>query len=430
VLVADTSRATRPDAAGDVSAIAAQILDDRLLPASPRPLAVAFSGGGDSLALLLAAEAWARRRDRKLLALTVDHRLQPQSRAWTDACAATAARLGVRFEALAWDGGKPAQGLPAAARAARHRLLAAAARRAGARVILIGHTADDLLEASAMRQAGSTTPDPRAWSPSPSWPQGRGVFLLRPLIGVRRAAIRRWLSGRGEGWIDDPANDDPRFARARARRDLSPDATPATPPPPLELELARQCSAGPSGGLSIARAALRQAPPEAARRLVALASVCAGGGSRTPARSAVDRVLALLGGEADVTATLAGARIEADGQEVNFRRESGEAGRGGLSPVALHAHQPAVWDGRFELTTTREGLEVRALAGLSRRLPEAQRRALAALPVRARPGLPVVADASGAVSCPLLDNTADLVVRSLVHDRLLAAAGLVEREPA
>ncbi|RAK61677.1 tRNA lysidine(34) synthetase TilS [Phenylobacterium hankyongense] len=405
------------------------MLDERLLAAGPRPLAVAFSGGGDSLALLLAAEAWARRHGRELLALTVDHRLQPQSRAWTEACAATAARLGVRFEALAWEGEKPAQGLPAAARAARHRLLAAAARRAGARVILIGHTADDRLEVKAMRQAGSTTPDPRVWSPSPSWPEGRGVFLLRPLIGVRRAAIRRWLSARGEGWIDDPANDDPRFARARARRDLGPDAAPIGAAAPAPLELARHCRAGPSDGLSIARTALRQASLETAHRLVALAAVCAGGGDRTPGRGALDRVLALLRGDADVTATLAGARIEADGREVRFLREAGETARGGLSPVALRADEPAVWDGRFELTATRDGLEARALAGLSRRLPDAQRRALAALPAPARPGLPVVVDASGAVSCPLLADEGGVIVRSLVQDRLLAAAGLVEREP-
>ena len=160
------------------------ILDRRLRPESRRPVAVAFSGGGDSLALLLAAAEWSGAAGRDLLVLTVDHQLQPDSAAWTRACATTAARLGVTFRALSWTGEKPATGLAAAARTARHGLLADAARAAGARVVLMGHTADDILEARLMRARGSTTPEPREWSPSPAWPEGRGVFLLRPLLGL------------------------------------------------------------------------------------------------------------------------------------------------------------------------------------------------------------------------------------------------------
>ena len=193
------------------------ILDRRLRAASPAPLAVALSGGGDSLALLLLVKAWARARARRVCALTVDHRLNPDSADWTAFCGETAARLGVDFQALAWTGEKPATGLPAAARAARHALLADAARDAGAKVLLMGHTADDLAESAAMREDGSTVADAREWSPSPAWPEGRDLFILRPLLGVSRAALRAHLREAGETWIDDPANDDVRFARARAR---------------------------------------------------------------------------------------------------------------------------------------------------------------------------------------------------------------------
>ena len=187
---------------------------------------MALSGGGDSLALLLAATEWARSAGRRLTVLTVDHGLRAESAAWTAACAATARRLGHPFRALAWTGAKPAAGLPAAARTARHALLAEAARAAGARVILMGHTADDALEARLMREAGSTTPEAREWAPSPAWPQGRGVFLLRPLVSLRRAEIREWLTARGERWIDDPANEDATYARPRARQALGRGAMP------------------------------------------------------------------------------------------------------------------------------------------------------------------------------------------------------------
>ena len=182
------------------------------------PIAVAVSGGGDSLAALLAAKAWADRHGRRVLALTVDHGLQPQSAAWTRfAAGETAARLGADFRALTWDGPKPCAGLPAAARRARHRLIAEAARRAGARVVVFGHTADDILEAELMKAEGARLGGLREWAPSPVWPQGRGVFLLRPLLELRRAAIRDVLLQAGETWIDDPANEDPRSTRARAR---------------------------------------------------------------------------------------------------------------------------------------------------------------------------------------------------------------------
>src|SRR4029078_1522667 len=92
------------------------VLAPRLNRKHPRPLAVALSGGGDSLALTLIADAWARGAGRELLILTVDHGLQPQGRAWADTCAAIGPLLGRPFRLLVWAGDKPATGLPAAAR--------------------------------------------------------------------------------------------------------------------------------------------------------------------------------------------------------------------------------------------------------------------------------------------------------------------------
>ena len=76
----------------------------RLEPGARRPLAVALSGGGDSLALTLIADAWARRAGRDLVVLTVDHGLQAASADWTQACRAHAERLALPFRSLAWDG--------------------------------------------------------------------------------------------------------------------------------------------------------------------------------------------------------------------------------------------------------------------------------------------------------------------------------------
>jgi tRNA(Ile)-lysidine synthase len=397
------------------------ILDRRLRPESRRPVAVAFSGGGDSLALLLAADAWAETVGRELLVLTVDHRLQPDSEAWTEACAATAERLGMAFQPLAWTGEKPTTGLSAAARAARHRLLADAARAAGASVVLMGHTADDILEARLMRTRGSTASEPREWSPSPAWPEGRGVFLLRPLLGLRRAGIRDWLVARGERWIDDPANESPLSLRAQARRaiggggaDPGPTSEPAAAAP-----LARACRPDAAAGLHAPRRDIAAAAPGVAARFLSAACLCAAGTSRPPPREAALRLAERLAGPDGFVTTLAGARIEADGETVRFLREAGEAARGGLRPLILGAGETAVWDGRFEITAAR-AMEVRAALGLRQALSPADQDALVALSAGARDTVPVVVGEDG----PRL-----AVATPMALERLLAACGAVEIEP-
>lgn len=397
------------------------ILTRRLRADSAAPVAVAVSGGGDSLALALIAAEWAAEHGRRLLLLNVDHGLQMASRQWADFCRDLAIRLNADFRALAWTAEKPTSGIPAAARAARHRLLADAAREAGASVILIGHTAGDRAEAAAMRQAGSTVPDPREWSPSPAWPEGRGVFLLRPLIGAGRDAIRDWLAARGERWIEDPANQDARYARARVRTAGATDTPALQSTDGRTAALAREVRTDAAGVLSLSRSRLG----EDAAAFVAMACLCAAGTTRPPRSERLARLTTLLASDAPVSATLAGARIEADESEVRFLREAGEASRGGLSDQTIHGL--GVWDGRFEIAADRP-VQVRRLGGLATRLAKAEHTALAAIPARARPTLPLIIDAER-VTCPVLAEAPGVTARPLAYDRLLAASGAVAVEP-
>lgn len=385
----------------DLEQAVGTVLDRRLLTGCERPVAVALSGGGDSVALLLTAAEWAKRAGRGLVVLTVDHRLRPQSAEWTQACAATAGRLALPFRALAWDGAKPVTGLPAAARAARHRLLADAARGAGARVILMGHTADDRLEARLMREAGSTTPDPREWAPSPAWPEGRGVFLLRPLLDVRRADIRAWLDARGERWIEDPANADVAYARPRARQALARGAEPSVG---AQARSARDlCLASrprSDGGFEVGRASLLAADASALKRFLSAACLCAAGTQRPPRSDSLARLAARIEAGAPFAASLAGARVEVEAIQVRFLREPGEAARGGLAPLRLQAGETAVWDGRFDVSVSRAAT-------------------IQATPRTARPM--AIGDDG---------EPAPLEASAITWDRLLAACGAIEREPA
>ena len=373
-----------------------------------RPLAVALSGGGDSLALALMAADWARAQGRPLLILSVDHQLRPQSLAWTDQCEAIARRLGADFRRLLWAGAKPNTGLPAAARHARHRLLAQAAREAGAKVILMGHTGSDLAESALMRASGSSTPDPRVWSPSPVWPQGREVFLLRPLLGLSRADLRAWLTEQGETWIEDPANADLAYARVRART-ADPGQVGRASDPANVGSLLATTTGDDAGVLTLPRAAFREAAPEAQSRYLSAACLCAAGTARPPRPDRVDRLTQRLCGSEGVVATLAGARIAADDQNVRFTREIGELARTGGAGI-----DDEVWDGRFEIDPADQQEELRPLMGLSRHLE-----ARPASP--GRTGLPVVVVAAGRVRLAR--------ARPLALSRLKAACGGVPFEP-
>jgi len=395
------------------------------------PLVVALSGGGDSVALLHLAKAWADRAGRQLVALTVDHGLQSASQDWNRFAAERAARLGVPHRVLPWLGDKPERGLPAAARAARHALLADAARATGARVILLGHTADDLLEAEAMRAAGANAPSPRTWSPSPAWPEGRGVFLLRPLLGHRRAELRAWLADIGETWIEDPANDDPRFARTLARRRLS--RSPGTPPPVVDarprwpgLDSVRE---GVGGELTAPRAVLVAAGPSDAHAVIGALALCAAGTTRPPAAASLDRIIRRLRQGERFTASLAGARIEALGEAVLFCREAGERTRRDLRVVPLPLGE-SVFDGRFELCARADGYSIDGLRGHAARLPADERARLGQVPPAARGALPAVISPAGEAACPALSRSGAATARSLTRQRFCATLGDVQGEAA
>jgi len=400
------------------------ILTRRLNGPAAAPVAVAVSGGGDSLALLQAAKAWADQAGRRLLALTVDHQLRPEGADWARFVAERAARLGVAHRTLVWEGAKPTTGLQAAARRARHALIADAARAVGAGVVLLGHTADDVAEAQAMRDAGASTPSPREWAPSPAWPEGRGVFLLRPLLGVRRQALRDWLAAQGERWIEDPANDDARFARTRARRARAAGGPPplaAGPRPCIDLSGLVQ---GLGGDLRLPRRAFAGA---GAGRLLSALCLCASGAVRPPRGPEVERLLARLAGSGQAVASLAGARIEARGEEVTACREAGEFRRSGLAPQAVPLGV-SVFDGRFEVTADTPGWRVRPLAGIAAQLSAAERDRLARLPAAVRRGLPAAIREGLTPTCPLVADGGPIRVRPLAGQRFLAALGAIADE--
>jgi len=185
----------------------------------PPLIAVAVSGGSDSLGLGLLLAEWVRGQSGSLHVLSVDHGLRAEA---AGECARVAdifaAIPGCSAHVLRWHGEKPAHGLQAAARAARYGLLTGWCRAHGVLHLAIGHTAEDQAETVAMRRAhGSGTAGLAGMA---ALRAEEGVRLLRPLLSVSRPAIRAWLQARGQSWIEDPSNDLTKFERVRVRQSL------------------------------------------------------------------------------------------------------------------------------------------------------------------------------------------------------------------
>ena len=185
-------------------------------------LILAVSGGPDSTALLVLAARWLRSLEAppKLIAVTVDHGLRPASKREAGAVKRLARSLGVEHQTLRWVGRKPKTGLQAAARNARYRLLAQAARKAGARHVVTAHTLDDQAETVLFRLArGSGVSGLSGMDLIGAVPveEGGGILLVRPLLGVPKARLIATLKRAKIPYADDPTNRDPRFTRPRLR---------------------------------------------------------------------------------------------------------------------------------------------------------------------------------------------------------------------
>ena len=206
------------DAGGALDALSAFARQHRL-DEDDAPLALAFSGGADSTALLLAAlQCWGASR---LCALHVDHGLQADSAHFVDHARALCVRWGVALEVLRVEvGARRGDSVEERARDARYAALTAAARRAGCGWLLTGHQADDQVETvllALLRGAG-----PKGLAAMPQAAERGGIRLGRPLLACRAAELREWLDAQRVPYLRDAMNADPTWRRSRIRHELLP----------------------------------------------------------------------------------------------------------------------------------------------------------------------------------------------------------------
>jgi tRNA(Ile)-lysidine synthase len=186
-----------------------------LVAAGDRGL-VALSGGPDSLCLLLLLLELAPALRLTLRAAHVDHGVRPESASEAERAQTLAARLGVEAVVLRADLEPTAGNLQERARDARRALLVAEARARGCAWIAVGHTASDQAETVLMRLvrgAGLRGLGAMAW---------RSGEVIRPLLGVTRQEVRRYLAVCGLDPVEDPTNRSDAYLRNRLRRRVLP----------------------------------------------------------------------------------------------------------------------------------------------------------------------------------------------------------------
>jgi len=181
-------------------------------------LAVAVSGGADSLALVLMANEQLKVYGYKIVALTVNHQLRPTAGKEADYVAQVMQKHHIEHHILLWQGTKPSNGIEEAARLARYELMRAWCEQNGVKNLLVAHHLRDQAETFLMRlQRGSGLEGLSCMREVSEW---HGLRILRPLLHCEPQTLRDYLQQKNIAWQEDESNHDKRYLRNRIRQFL------------------------------------------------------------------------------------------------------------------------------------------------------------------------------------------------------------------
>lgn len=304
---------------------------------SARRLAVAFSGGPDSTALLHLTLKWAAADGVPVSALVVDHGLRPESGAEADLAATRARDVGAEAVVLVWEGEKPETGRQEAAREARYALMTGWCAGNDLTDLLLGHHLDDQAATVLMRLRHGSGIGGLAAMPEAAMPEAgmrEGVRLLRPMLGLRKRDLTGWLTAQGLPWIEDPTNGSEAYERNRLNRLLAAEDGDGALAARLARLAARAARADQAlaavaeaawvrlarpvdGRIVLDRAGWEVEPEEIRLRLIARAIDAVAGGA--PRLSGLEDALAVLPRQRRIN--LGGALISLGGKRLSVSRE-------------------------------------------------------------------------------------------------------------
>jgi tRNA(Ile)-lysidine synthase len=380
-------------------------------------IAVAVSGGPDSLALTILADRWARERGGQLTALTVDHRLRPEGAEEARILGGWLTSRGIAHHVLVWTGPKPVTGIQEAARAARYHLLAGWCRERGCLHLLTAHHREDQAETYLIRRRAGSGVDGLAGMSVVR--EMAGARLVRPLLAIPKVRLAALLAAEGQPFFSDPSNRNPAFERARLRLDERGGVDAHIDRLTAELRghgrqriereraldrlLASTVSLHPAGFAVLDATVIGHVEAELIERLLGRVAACIGGASYPLRRERVARLRAGLLERPEHARTLGGCRFVPWRARLLVLRELGAA----APPVRLEPGTELIWDRRFAVATPRTAIPGLVLGYLGQFGIIGNRRPLADrgesdLPRLAHSVLPALWDEAGIVAVPHL----------------------------
>ena len=393
--------------------------------AAPK-VAIAVSGGRDSIALAFLCDRWVKTMGGEAVLLTVDHGLRAESANEAEFVADWAANREIACQVLRWEGDKPSSAVQQAARDARYTLMEDWCRKQGIVHLFLAHHGDDQGETLLMRLSkGSGAAGLAAMAPIT---ETRHLRLLRPLLSVSRTRLEDTLAQQGMDWVEDPSNADPKYERTLVRK-LSGDLTESGLDGGLlsalagdfaalrqkkELEvvefLAQKVTLHPTGYVYFSSNALGGASEGFALAVLGRILRTVGGGGYSPSQKKMARLWGRLGEPNFTSATLGRCRIMVHRNEVLVFREA----RNLPAPMKLSADEGAEFDGRFYLKAP---IACRAAPlGVEgwKKISSVENRLLADIPASIRGALPAFWDDLGLLAVPPLRYWRDGMTENLV----------------
>ncbi len=185
-----------------------------------KKVAVAVSGGIDSLSLILLANEWCKQYDIEVIGITVDHKLRPTS---TDEALYINDLLSTKFNikhyVLTWNTEKPMSNIEAKAREERYRLMFEFCKNNNIDTILLGHHLQDQVENFFIRLfRGSGI---KGLSSIKKVSSRNNITLIRPFLDLKKDDLKEYLLKNNIKWIEDESNNDEKFLRNKVRKFLN-----------------------------------------------------------------------------------------------------------------------------------------------------------------------------------------------------------------
>lgn len=382
-------------------------------------IAIAVSGGADSMALCLLADQWAKANGRRIVALTVNHGLRENAKDEAFTVADWLAAREIEHHILTWLGDKPKTGIQAAARQARYALMAGWCTENEVAILMTAHHLEDQIETFLLRMERGSGIDGLACMAEIS--KIEEITLYRPLLGISKHRLREYLNDLEQNWIEDPSNQNPVYRRTKMRKlveQLEEGGLDAKRIAPLVEHFAElrgrlaevvsvffenTVSIFPEGYASTRQDVFRKLPDPIIERILVQFTSMIGAKPYPPRNDRLKRAVQQIRKKQFKGFTLGGCRYFLKNHEIMICREMR-----GLPAVRVAAGDHLIWADMYEIEIQGPKRGVAELAALGkkgwaeivRKMPELKENSLI-YPIRLT--LPALFDAQGVLEVPHLN---------------------------